>query len=76
MFKNRSARVRKIRKRNWLWKQLVLFFKELKRVRWPKTRTSTQQFLKIIIFTVVFSLFVLAVATASSSVLNALGVGV
>ncbi|OYD26574.1 preprotein translocase subunit SecE [Mycoplasma testudineum] len=69
-------KVRKSRKRNWLLRQSILFVKELKRVRWPTLRVSWVAFGKIIIFTIIFSLFVFALATGATAALNAIGVGV
>lgn len=71
----KKSRVRKIKTRNWLWRQIILFIKELKRVRWPSMRLSSKEFVKILLFTAVFAGFSLAVATAATQIWIALGVG-
>ncbi|MCU9937114.1 preprotein translocase subunit SecE [Mycoplasmopsis felis] len=42
------------KKRYWFRK----FIKEMKRVRWPDTQTNLNNLIKIIIFTIIFTIFV------------------
>ncbi|WP_426460995.1 preprotein translocase subunit SecE [Mycoplasma hafezii] len=58
-------------------KQKRYFFrrvaKEIKRVRWPSGSTNWKNFVKIIIFTIIFVLFVYAVSIGFQSLWNAIG---
>ncbi|BBU47738.1 preprotein translocase subunit SecE [Mycoplasmopsis felis] len=49
---NKTKEPRK--KRYWFRK----FIKEMKRVRWPDTQTNLNNLIKIIIFTIIFTIFV------------------
>lgn len=49
---NKTKEPRK--KRYWCRK----FIKEMKRVRWPDTQTNLNNLIKIIIFTIIFTIFV------------------
>ncbi|MBN4083401.1 preprotein translocase subunit SecE [Mycoplasma sp. CSL10137] len=53
-------------KKYWIRKTI----KEVKRVRWPDAKTNTINFVRIIIFTAIFALFVYGVTLAFTKILE------
>ncbi|WP_233262748.1 preprotein translocase subunit SecE [Mycoplasma sp. NEAQ87857] len=58
---NQSTEVsnKKEKRKKWYFFRKVA--KDIKRVRWPDAKTNTSNFIKIIVFTVLFALFVFAI---------------
>ncbi|QKT05525.1 preprotein translocase subunit SecE [Mycoplasma sp. OR1901] len=54
------------KKRYWIRKTV----KEVKRVRWPDAKTNTKNFVRIIVFTAIFALFVYGVTLAFTKILE------
>ncbi|TQC51550.1 preprotein translocase subunit SecE [Mycoplasmopsis mucosicanis] len=50
------------------------FFKELKRVRWPSQKTNWMSFVKVVIFTVIFTAIVMGFATLITLLWSRLGI--
>ncbi|AKA49878.1 preprotein translocase subunit SecE [Mycoplasmopsis gallinacea] len=59
------------RKKHYFIRKIV---KEIKRVRWPDWKTNRSNFVKILIFTAIFTLFVFAIVLLFTSIWTALGV--
>ncbi|CAC13354.1 unknown; predicted coding region [Mycoplasmopsis pulmonis] len=72
--KNKKPTLQKLNKRNWFFNYIVLFIKELKRVRWPKSRKTFRSFFLVIVFTIGFSIFAFVIATLSSYIFTQIGV--
>ncbi|WP_051789196.1 preprotein translocase subunit SecE [Mycoplasma buteonis] len=59
-------------------KQKRFFFrriaKDIKRVRWPSASTNWKNFIKILIFTIIFVLFVYAISIGFQSLWSQIGI--
>ncbi|VEU75894.1 preprotein translocase subunit SecE [Mycoplasmopsis columboralis] len=56
-------------KRYWIRK----FIKEIKRVKWPNSKTNVAAFIKILVFTLIITAFVFAVSFAFTHIWTSSG---
>ncbi|QSF13520.1 preprotein translocase subunit SecE [Mycoplasma sp. Mirounga ES2805-ORL] len=69
--KNKEKKVKQKRKRKYFFRRFV---KEIKRVRWPSSKTNWLTFLKVVVFTAVFTIVVVLFTTLIAFMFQKMGI--